>query len=179
MNTHHIHRRLAIAIVALGAALGSAGTASAEDVVAIIPKAAPKVDMAQGISFQTAPRDSSHLTTAEIWRVTPASPGYVYLRNGHWIGTPVPHTEVVLDTQNTRTSPPGPTDPGEGMSVGTSAFDGSTSQQWKIESVPGSFGSTITNRATGRRLTYKGTGYSLPFEMRATGGMAEFVLKPA
>ncbi|MBE2320005.1 RICIN domain-containing protein [Solirubrobacter sp. CPCC 204708] len=174
MKTPRTHRTLAIAVVALGAALGSGGTAAANG-VAIIPKVAPKVDMAQGIYFQTAPRDSSHITTAEVWRIVPASDGYVTIRNGHWLA----NGEQVLDSQNTHTEPPGPADAGEGSFAGTSVFDGSESQQWKITPVPGSNTSTITNRLSPhRKLTYKGVGYSLPFELRANSGMNEFVLKP-
>ena len=176
---HKTHPRT-ILLAATAAALLSttlaAGPASAQSsFVSIVPKVAPRVDVAQGALFPTVARDSSGISFAESWKLVPAGNGEVFivnrlLKNG---------SEVALDTQDTAAG--GPSDPGNGSAVGTSILDRSSSQKWKEQRV--TFGgrydhSTFTNRFTGRKLTFNGTGFNPAYSQKSNGGvLSDFVVK--
>ena len=170
---------LGVTAAALSAGVALAGSASAQsssDFHSIIPRVAPRVDVAQGAAFPLAARDSSGISFAESWRLLPAPDGHVFivnrlLKNGT--------TQMAIDTQDTAKR--GPSDPGEGAAVGTSPLDRSVSQQWKEQRV--SFGgvyqhSVLTNRFTKRKLTFNGSGANPAYSQKSNGGpLSEFVIK--
>ena len=175
--TKHPRRARYAAMLAVAAAALSAGlapSASAQSgFVAIIPSVAPKFDVAHGPAFPLVARDSSGISFAEQWKLEPAPDGHVYITSRLFRdGT----TKMAMDVQDTVGK--GPADPGEREPVGTSPFDRSATQQWKVTPVPITGRSVLVNRHNGRSLAFKGTGFAEPYEQRKTGGLVEFVIKP-
>jgi hypothetical protein len=171
-------RRVGLALATVGAAaastLAALPAAAADPYVALIPYVAPRVDVAQGAAFATVARDSSGISYAETWQLQPGSGGYVVLRNRHWKDGQYP---VCLDIQDTSV-PGSPSNPGHGSPVGTSRCDGSSSQQWKIVTDSLSGASTLTNKHSDLKLTYRGTGYDPAYTQTASGlGDRRFVVQ--
>lgn len=170
---------LAAAAAALSGGLALAGSASAQsssDFFSIIPRVAPRVDVAQGAAFPLAARDSSGISFAESWRLLPAPDGHVFIVNRLLKdGT----TQMAIDTQDTVNR--GPSDPGEGAAAGTSPLDRSVSQQWKEQRV--TFGgvyqhSILVNRFTKRKLAFNGSGFVPAYSQKANAGpLSDFVIK--
>ena len=164
-----------VAVTAAALSAGLAPSASAQSgFVALIPKVAPKFDVAQGAAFELVARNSDGISFAEQWRLEPAPSGHVYITSRLFKnGT----TKMAMDIQRQ----PGPANPGPNAAVGTMPIDQSQSQQWKVQPVPGAGTSKLVNRLSGLVLTFNGTGAVPAYSQKpkeSAGVLAEFVIKP-
>jgi hypothetical protein len=157
----------ALAATSLGS-LGLASSASAQSgYVAIKPQVAPKLDVAQGALFPLVARDASGISFAESWRFVPASNGHVLILNRLFKnGT----TEMAMDVQEKGSIR-------ADKAVGTSPRDGTLSQQWKIQPVPGTGNVELVNRLNGDKLAFRGTGFDPPY-VQSGNGLTQFTIHP-
>lgn len=136
-------------------AASDANAVAASGYVAILPYVAPTRDVAQGAEFPLVARDSSGISFAETWTITPApNPAYYFvssrLRNS------------AGQVMNMDAQKPDGSGGEHGDPVGSRPADGTVSQQWTVkdEYFGGTYlYTTFTNRWSKLMLTFPGTGF--------------------